>query len=122
MAARLPPTDPSQGTLPQPTLALVYPACVGLPLIYASTSQEMHRLAVLVHSFLLVGRAGGAGTIVIGVFTVRGGGMEISQEPSLQGSTGSWGNILCTLSISLSPSNSLVRIGEAGGMTSSLLY
>lgn len=59
MAARLPPTGPSQGTLPQPVLALVYPACLVLPLIYASTSQEMHGLAVLVHSFPLVGRAGG---------------------------------------------------------------
>lgn len=39
--------------------SLPCPACLVLPLIYASTSQEMHRLAVLVHSFLLVGRAGG---------------------------------------------------------------
>lgn len=36
----------------------IQPALFG-PLIYASTSQEMHGLAVLVHSFPLVGRAGG---------------------------------------------------------------
>lgn len=42
------PTDPSQRILPQPVL----------PLIYVSTSQEMHWMAVLVDSFLLVGRTG----------------------------------------------------------------
>lgn len=59
MAGSCHPIDPSQRTLPQPVLALVYPACFILPLIYVSTSQEMHRLAVLVHSFLLVGRTRG---------------------------------------------------------------
>lgn len=106
------PLTPLRGHSHSPSLPLCIQPALFCPLSMQVPPRKCTGwLFWFIHFSLWVGLGG---TIVIGVFTVRGGGLEISQDSSLQGRTGSCGNILCTLSTSLSPSNTLVRMGEAG--------
>lgn len=64
----------------------IQPALFGLLSMQVPPRKCMGWLFWFIHFPLWVGLGG---TIVIGVFTVRGGGLEISQDSSLQGRTGS---------------------------------